>query len=162
MTSLHRIDLILNIQKTKILQCIPSMDESTLNFGEIGDGIMKVLRDNESQRYLGRLLSISASNRSYTEFLNRVRASWTVFQNHKSGLLKYQLSIKLRLKYFDACLGPTLLFDTAELPLSKLQYLEFDSIECESDKNMLLVNSYSSLHEELIKGVIVEKEKLGL
>ena len=47
MIALQRIGLILNTQKTKILLCNPSMDESTLNFVEIGDGFVKVFNDNE-------------------------------------------------------------------------------------------------------------------
>ena len=108
MISLQHIGLILNTQKTKILRCNPSMDESTLNFVEIEDGFVKVLSDDESHRYLGRLLSISASSRWNIECRNRIRAAWAAFHKHKSVLLEHQLSIKLRLKYFDAYVGPAL------------------------------------------------------
>ena len=90
---------------------------------------MKVLSDDESHRYLGRLLSTSASSRSNIEFRNRIRAAWAAFHKHKSVLLEHKLSIKLRLKYFDACVGPALLFGTAVLPLSRFQYAEFDKFQ---------------------------------
>ena len=93
MIALQRIGLILNSQKTKILRCNPSMDESILNFLEIGDGFVKVLNGDESHRYLGRLLSTSASSRSNIEFRNRIRAAWTAFNKHKSVLLEHKLSI---------------------------------------------------------------------
>ena len=90
---------------------------------------MKVLSDDESHRYLGRLRSISASSRSNIEFRNRIRAAWAAFHKHKSVLLEHKLSIKLRLKYFDACVGLALLFGTAVLPLSRFQYAEFDKFQ---------------------------------
>ena len=98
---------------------------------------MKVLSDDECHRYLGRLLSTSASIRSNIEFRNRVRAAWTAFHKHKSVLLEHQLSIKLHFKYFDTYVGPALLSGTAVLSLSRFQYLEFDKLPTKILRHMV-------------------------
>ena len=91
MISLHCIALTLNIQKLMILRYHLPMDESNLNFEEIGDGLVKVLNAEESHRYVERFLSVSASSRSNSEFRNLIRAAWTAFRKHKSVLLELQI-----------------------------------------------------------------------
>ena len=107
---LQRIELTLNAKKTTILRSNPDDDDCTLNFVEIGNEFVKILNDTDSHRYLGRLLCTSASDRIKKEIRNRQRAAWASFHKHKSVLLDHHVSLELRLKYFDACVGPTILF----------------------------------------------------
>jgi hypothetical protein len=49
-----------------------------------------------------------------------------------------------------------------ELPYFPFQYSEFGSVECSNEQNILIINCYDREYQESFKGVIVEKEKLGL
>ena len=69
--------LTLKAEKTKVLQCNLLVYDSIVNFIEIRKDFVKVLSDDESHWYLGRLLITSASNRSKIELRNCVRAPST-------------------------------------------------------------------------------------
>ena len=129
MESLQQIGLFLNTKKTKILRCNPSEEESTIHFTEIGGDFVKIVGDDDSHKNLGRLLSTSPSNRINMEFQNRQRAAWASFHKQKSILLDHNVSLHLRLKYFDACVGPAFLFGIAVLPLSRFQIQKMDILQ---------------------------------
>ena len=129
MDELRNIGLTLNAKKTKILRCNPSEDDSTLNFTEISGEFVKILDDDESHKYLGKQLSSSASSRASIEFSNRKRSAWASFHKHKSVLLDHSVSLRLRLKYFDACIGPAMLFGMSVLPMTKGRLQELDRIQ---------------------------------
>ena len=84
---LQRIGLTLNAKNTKNLRCNPDSEDYNLNFVEIGDEFIKVMKDTDSQRYLGRLLWTSVSDRVKIEARNRRRAAWTSFLKYKSVFL---------------------------------------------------------------------------
>ena len=62
----------MNTQKTKHLRSNIFEEDSFRNFTEIDIELIKILRDYDSHRYLGRLLSISHSNRTSIEFQNHL------------------------------------------------------------------------------------------
>ena len=64
---LQRIGSTLKVNNTTILECNPDGDDNSLNFLEIGYEFVKVLKDKDSHRYLGRLLCTSISNRIKTK-----------------------------------------------------------------------------------------------
>ena len=90
---------------------------------------MKFLDDDESHRYLGKQLSTSPSLRAHIEFSNRKRAAWASFHKHKSVLLDHNVPLRLRLKYFDASIGPSILFAIAVLPMTKGRLQELDKLQ---------------------------------
>ena len=112
-----------------MIRCNASEDDSSLNFVEIDDEFVKVLSDADSHRYLGKLLCTSATERVVTEFRNRKRAAWAAFAKHKAVLLDHNVSLKLRLKYFDASIDPAILFGTPVMPMTKVQLQEMDRIQ---------------------------------
>ena len=126
---LRKIGLYLNTKKTKILRCNPSEDDWSLNFTEISGEFVKILDDDESHRYLGKQLSTSPSLRATIEFSNRKRAAWASFHKHKSALLDHNVPLRLRLKYFDACIGSSILFAIAVLPMTKGRLQELDKLQ---------------------------------
>ena len=129
MNEFQRIGLTLNAKKTKNLRSNPGDDDCTLNFVEIGSEFVKILNDTDSHRYLGRLLCTSASDRIKIEIRNRQRAAWASFHKHKSVLLDHHVSLQLRLKYFDACVGPTILFGMVVFPMTRCQIGDMDRLQ---------------------------------
>ena len=129
MNEFQRIGLTLNAKKTKTLRSNPGDDDCTLNFVEIGSEFVKILNDTDSHRYLGRLLCTSASDRIKIEIRNRQRAAWASFHKHKSVLLDHHVSLQLRLKYFDACVGPTILFGMVVFPMTRSQIGDMDRLQ---------------------------------
>ena len=49
---LKKIKLIINSQKTKILQCNPTVDNATISFTKLDEDFLRVLCDNESHRHI--------------------------------------------------------------------------------------------------------------
>ena len=90
---------------------------------------MKILNDDESHRYLGKQLSTFPSLRAHIEFSNRKRAAWASFHKHKSVLLDHNVSLRLRLKYFDTSIAPSMLFAIIVLPMTKGRLQELDKLQ---------------------------------
>ena len=63
--------------------------------------------------------------RSEVELAHRLQIAWGKFHTHKEILTNIHVSLKLRLKYFDAIISPAALFGLASLPLvaSQIQRL---------------------------------------
>ena len=74
----------MNARKTNVLRRNPFEEESTINFTEIDEDFIKIFGDDDSHRYLSRILPIPISNRTNVEFQNRQRAVWVSLNNHKS------------------------------------------------------------------------------
>ena len=51
------------------------------------------------------------------------------FGKHIKVLLDHNISLQLRLKYFDACVGPAILFGTAALPMTRTQLQDLDRLQ---------------------------------
>ena len=90
---------------------------------------MKVLDDTDSHRYLGKLLCKSTTERIITEFRSRKRVAWAAFAKHTAILLDHNVSLQLRLKYFNACIGPAMLFGTPVISKSKIHLQEIYRIQ---------------------------------
>ena len=125
---LEIIGLTLNANKTQILRCNSTINDESIDFVELNGEFVKILEENDSHRYLGKTNSTSAPNRHIIEIKNRKQVLWVTFGNYISFLLNRNVSLQLRLKYFDVCIGPALLFGTSVLPISKAQLQEFDRL----------------------------------
>ena len=90
---------------------------------------MKVLHDTDSHRYLGRLLCTSASNRIHIEIRNNQRTTWASFRKHKSVLLDHHVSLQLRLKYVDSCVGPPILCRMTAFPMTRGRIEDMDRLQ---------------------------------
>ena len=68
-------------------------------------------------RYLGRRLCACSSSRTSTEVNNRISAAWAKFNIHRRWLVNSHISLKLRMRLFEACVRPTAIFALHVLPL---------------------------------------------
>ena len=128
-TELADVGLKLNVSKTKILHTQFKDDGWSNDFVDIAGEMVEVLHAEEAHRYLGRRLSMSASERVTTEFKFRKQQAWYAFSKHRKVLLNKHVSLKRRLQYFDACVTPTMLFALATLPLTKARLKDLDILQ---------------------------------
>ena len=85
---------------------------------EVGGSFAEILHGTTAHKYLGRLVPGTLKTRADTELTHRLQAAWAKFHKHKHVLTNRHVSVKLRLKYFDAIISPTVLFGLASLPLT--------------------------------------------
>ena len=72
---------------------------------------------------------MSSQYREDIEFVYRKRQAWGVFHKHKQFILNSNISIKKRLRFFDSCVTPTMLFSLSVLPISKSKLKELDQLQ---------------------------------
>jgi hypothetical protein len=101
-----RFGLSLHLGKTKILTNVPpAIRPAHL---QVGESHIHVLRADESERYLGRKLSLDAYHES--ELSNRVAAGWAAFHKYKTTLCNTSHSLAQRLHLFETVVTPTVLY----------------------------------------------------
>ena len=100
-----KIGLHLNASKTKIL----TTDVVDYEFLEIGGNMVEILHGNSTHRFLGRYLPGILENRGDVEVTHRIQAAWMKYGQFSRIFSNRKISVKLRLKLFDAIVSPTLL-----------------------------------------------------
>ena len=118
-TELRLFGLELNCSKTKILHTEFQDEENMPDFVEIDNDFIEVLHGNRRHRYLGRRLSLHRAQRVDIEFNYRKQQAWASFHKHKKVLLNQHVALGHRLKYFDACVTPTMILALSTLPAPK-------------------------------------------
>ena len=104
---LSAVGLEIHETKTKILSSsAPSGTNSLIVRGMS----FEILRPEMPHRYLGRRLCACSSSRTSTEVNNRISAAWAKFNIHRRWLVNSHISLKLRMRLFEACVGPTAIF----------------------------------------------------
>ena len=96
---LEKVGLQLNADKTKnIHSCIydPGSDRDYL---DINNEFVRVLHGSESHKYLGRLVSLSPSDRIEVELQNRRKHAWASFHKHKKVILNTHVLLAKRLQF---------------------------------------------------------------
>jgi len=71
----------------------------------------------------------SLTQRHVVEFNHRVQVAWNKFHRHRRILVNKDVSIKLRMKFFDSVVTPTMLFGLHTLALTGVQLSKLDSIQ---------------------------------
>ena len=122
---LASIGLHVNGKKTKIMTNV----SPSYNYFDISGELVTVLGNNETHRYLGRLLCGDLSDRAATEIKNRLQNSWYKFSQHSRTLTNRNISIKLRLKLFDSVITPSILFGLAALPVTQAYLDKVDATQ---------------------------------
>ena len=112
---LRKIGLELNASKTKVL----TNESPEEQFILVGDTEIGIIAEDGKHKYLGRYLSGVFENRSMIEVAHRIQCGWQKFGRHANTLCNKNVSIKLRLKLFDAAVTPSVLFGLHVLPISK-------------------------------------------
>lgn len=120
-----KIGLHLNASKTKIL----TTDLFDYEFLEIGGNMVEILHGNSTHRFLGRHLPGILENRGDVEVSHRIQAAWMKYGQFSRILSNRKISVKLRLKLFDAIVSPTLLFGLSILPIRQSHLEKIDVVQ---------------------------------
>ena len=80
---------------------------------------VKILEEKESERYLGRKLSIADSMR--TELRNRIASGWASFHKHKGELCSKCYALSDRIRLFDTVVTPSVLYASSTWALTQSQ-----------------------------------------
>ena len=75
---------------------------------QLGSNTIKVLQVGESERYLGRKLSLDVYHE--TEIRNRISAGWAAFAKYKVALCNRACSLGRRLRLLDTVVTPTVVY----------------------------------------------------
>ena len=100
-----RYGLNLHMGKTKILT--NSCTRRPKSIKCLGQDI-QVVSATDAEKYLGRKLSLDRYHD--TELANRVASGWACFFKYKCTLCNRRLSLRYRMKLFDACVTPCVLY----------------------------------------------------
>ena len=73
-----------------------------------GSAWVKVADPSDTERYLGRKVSITAFHE--TEFQNRMASAWGAFFKFKASLCNRHVPLKYRVKLFESCVTPCALY----------------------------------------------------
>ena len=109
---MQAVEFQLATSKTKHLRQQTTTQTSLIN----GD-IVQIFVIGATHKYLGRLLPGNLENRSETEIQHRLQSAWYNFHKHQRTLVNKNVSVKLRLKLFDAAVSPCINFGLNALPL---------------------------------------------
>ena len=122
-TELGAMGLQLNASKTKILTT--ASGSRPMHVELAGDSV-EILSGRSKHKYLGKTLVGDLRHRAEVELGHRLQVTWAKFHKHRHVLTNKHVALKLRLKFFDSALSPTVLFGLATLPLSKSQLQRLD------------------------------------
>ena len=117
-----KICLHLNASKTKTF----TTDVVDYEFLEIGGNMVEILHGNFTHRFLGRHLPGILENRGDVEVNHRIQVAWMKYGQFPRIFSNRKISVKLRLKLFDAIVSPTLLFGLSILPICQSHLEKID------------------------------------
>ena len=123
---LQKVGLHLNMDKTKIFT---TDSLSTPLYLDVADGIVEVLRGSVAHKYLGRTLPGNLRLRGEVELSHRIQNAWAKFHKHRTTLTDRHVSVKSRLKLYEATVTPTVLYGLAACPLTERQRERLDVIQ---------------------------------
>ena len=90
-------------------------------YAEVSQDLVHVLHGEASHKYLGRHIPGNLKQRGRVELHHRVTSAWAKFNKHRTLLANKHVSLKLRLKFFNAVITPVMLFSLHTLALTKIQ-----------------------------------------
>ena len=111
---LSAVGLEIHETKTKVLTSSNICEVDSL---PVRGMTFQILSPEASHRYLGRRLSLNATVRVETEINNRISAAWAKFHCNRRWLVNKHIPLKLRMRFFEACVKPTATFALHVLPL---------------------------------------------
>ena len=78
--------------------------------------------------------------RGYIEIAHRIQCAWFKFGTHARVLTNKRISVKLRLKLFDATISPSLLFGLSALPVHEVSAKKLDATQREMYRQIQSIN----------------------
>ena len=103
----------------------------------------------------GQRLSLCYGNREDQEFAYRKQQAWAIFHKHKKIILNQNVSLKKRLKFFDACITPVVLFSLAVLPMLKSK---IDALDVLQRKMLRRIVGWRRMPEESWRDTMVRMQ----
>ena len=123
---LLKVGLQMNAAKTKV---ITSECADSPRFLDVAGEFVDVLSAADTHKYLGKKLSGRLQARGAVDLAHRVQVAWMRFHKHRDILLDKQLHIRLRLKFFQSLISPTILFGLSSCALSAGQIRKLDAVQ---------------------------------
>ena len=87
------------------------------------------MHGKDQHPYFGRLLCGNLRERAAVEYSHRIRVAWHEFHLHRQRLLNKHVSLKNRLKLFQAVVTPAVLYGLSTLPLFDKQFADLDVVQ---------------------------------
>ena len=115
---LQQVGLELYAAKSKIFTTKP-LDHPM--YAEVSQDLVQILQGDSSHKYLGRHIPGNLKQRGPVELHHRMTSAWVKFNKHRILLTNKHVSLKLRLKFFNAVVTPAMLFSFHTLALTKVQ-----------------------------------------
>ena len=109
----------LNATKTKIFTTCTEFFPRVV---DINGGSVDVLSD-ATHKYLGKIYAGDLTTRGHVGFQHRVQLVWAKFHQFRTVVTNKDVSIKLRLKLFDAVVTPRILFGLVTMPLTQTELI---------------------------------------
>ena len=92
-------------------------------------GVVELLGETDAHKYLGRLFPGELRNRGKRALEDRVRIAWGKFSTLRTTLVNRNISMKSRLRLFDAVITPTILYGLETAPLTQANFNRLDAVQ---------------------------------
>ena len=79
-------------------------------YAEVSQDLVHILHGKSSHKYLGRHIPGNLKQRGRVELDHRMTSALAKFKKHRTTLTNKHVSLKLRLKVFNAIVTPAMLF----------------------------------------------------
>ena len=96
---------------------------------EVSQDLVHVLHEGSPDKYLGRHIPGNLTHRGCVELHHRKTIAWANFNKHRTVLTNKHVSLKLRLKFFNAVVTPAMIFSLHTLALTKVQLENIDVLQ---------------------------------
>ena len=109
--------LEVNVKKTKMMSSTVTTNDVVLV--DTAAGPLELLPADSIHKYLGRAWSGDFAKRATTATRHRLGCAWGKFGSLDKTLLNHWVNLHSRLKLFDACITPALLYSLETCPLTQ-------------------------------------------
>eukprot|EP00973_Karenia_brevis_P007172 972592-Karenia_brevis.AAC.1 len=104
---------------------------------QIAGETVEVLSGDHCHKYLGRKLNLGSKQRQQFEIDFRHKQAWAAYHKFQHCLVNHQISLKLRLKLFDAVIPPTALFGLGAITMTAHQRESFGILQRKMLRNIV-------------------------
>ena len=133
-SDLASVGLSLNAAKIRLFTTAISPEVAYI---DVGGEMIQDLGDGKTHMYLGRKICGDFRRQSRTELAHRISAAWGKFNKLRFIFVNKHLSIKGRLKLFNAVVTPTALFGLSTLALTARQLEQLDICQRKMFRNIV-------------------------
>ena len=124
---LEEFGLSINVKKTMVMCTVDAPTCKT--FVDTNVGFLELLTANGLHKYLGRAFCGDLRRRNERAVEHRVSCGWAKFRNLQQTLSNKNISIKLRLRLFEAVVTPTVLYSLESVALTDVLTRKLDTTQ---------------------------------